>query len=124
MLNLVHPVGELYLTTNSLFNPNISWGGTWEKLTSDAYFKIVSSNAGQLGGTSSQHKIPIGSMPTHSHTFLSIPTEDTQPWVAPHQVFLYKYVQGTHYTMTTTTSGDGSAYYPYYYGVIAWHRTA
>ena len=66
MLLAAYPVGSLYLTTNEI-NPGTLFGGTWEKLTGDAYLKIVTSNPGQYDGTSDQHKIPINSMPSHRH---------------------------------------------------------
>lgn len=46
-----HPVGEVYTTTNASFNPNTEWGGTWEKLSADAYLKIVTSGAGSTSGS-------------------------------------------------------------------------
>ena len=47
-----------------------------EEVTSDAYFKIVSSSAGTLEGASSNYKIPISSMPSHNHGG-SVSTETT-----------------------------------------------
>lgn len=123
LLDYTHPVGEVYTTTNESFNPNSYWGGTWEKLTADAYFKIVTSNAGQLNGTSSEHKIPLSSMPKHNHT--------TQGYVRTHD----RVDGGGQCVARTKISGDpidssviqnaggGEAYYPYYYGVYAWLRT-
>lgn len=123
LLDYTHPVGEVYTTTNESFNPNSYWGGTWEKLTADAYFKIVTSNAGQLGGTSSEHKIPLSSMPKHNHP--------TQGYVRTHD----KVAGGGQCVARTKISGDpidsgviqnaggGEAYYPYFYGVYAWLRT-
>ena len=29
LLDRVHPIGSVYLTTNGQFNPNISFGGKW-----------------------------------------------------------------------------------------------
>lgn len=122
LLDYTHPVGEVYTTTNESFNPNSYWGGTWEKLTADAYFKIVISNAGQLNGTSSEHKIPLSSMPKHNHT--------TQGYVRTHD----RVDGGGQCVARTKISGDpidssviqnaggGEAYYPYYYGVYAWLR--
>ena len=66
ILDFVHPIGSIYISVNST-SPATLFGGTWTQITSDAYLKIVSSNAGNLGGTSSEHKIPISSMPNHSH---------------------------------------------------------
>lgn len=115
----IFPVGYVFLTTDGSFNPNGHYKGTWEKLSADAYFKIVQSGAGSLGGTSSTHQIPLSSMPPHTHNYGA---------GAP-----YRTSDGTeHYSAdmtynpvaTTTSAGGGQAYYPYYYGVIAWHRTA
>ncbi len=122
LLDYTHPVGEVYTTTNESFNPNSYWGGTWEKLTADAYFKIVTSNAGQLDGTSSEHKIPLSSMPKHNHA--------TQGYIRTH----HNIADGAQCVARTKISGDpidssviqntggGEAYYPYYYGVYAWLR--
>lgn len=122
LLDLIHPVGEVYMTTNSSFNPNTSWGGSWTKLTADAYFKIVTSNAGSLGGTSSQHKIPISSMPSHIHRekgYWSV-----QSGAGTAQARARAEVEGDPWDTSMEATGGGQAYYPYYYGVIAWHRTA
>lgn len=34
MVNLIYPVGTCYVTTNSSFNPNTAWVGTWTSSTS------------------------------------------------------------------------------------------
>ena len=67
IVDFFHPVGSIYITTNASVDPN-TWGGTWEKLTGDAYLKIVTSGAGSYGGVSG-HKISIDYMPSHTHTF-------------------------------------------------------
>ena len=122
LLDYTHPVGEVYTTTNESFNPNLYWGGTWEQLTADAYFKIVTSNAGQLGGTSSEHKIPMSSMPKHNHA--------TQGYVRTHdrvdgggQCVARTKINGDPIDSSVIqNAGGGEAYYPYYYGVYAWLR--
>lgn len=115
----IFPLGYILLTTDSSFNPNGYYKGTWEKLTADAYFKIVTSSAGSLGGTSSEHKIPISSIPPHTHQYGA-----GSPYRANDGSMHYT-ADTTHNPVATTSStGGGQAYYPYYYGVIAWHRTA
>ena len=125
-LDYVHPVGEIYTTTDSSFNPNKTWGGSWEQLTADAYFKIVTENGGSLDGTASDHKIPITSMPSHTH-------EDNRylrdanlqgGWGSPIQNVSASTYRAMISTSGGNPSGSGQAYYPYYYGVYAWHRTA
>ena len=125
LINIMHPIGEIYTTTDSTFNPNIAWGGTWTQLTSDAYFKIVTNNAGNLAGTSSEHKIPLASIPQHRHLVSSYNNtygEGAQPkWqsIASLNSVEHDYT----YDNYTDYQGEGQAYYPYYYGVYAWRRT-
>ncbi|MBP3631082.1 MAG: hypothetical protein J6J23_06335 [Clostridia bacterium] len=121
LLNQIYPVGSLYITTNSA-NPSTFLGGTWEKITSDAYLKIVSSNAGSLGGTSSQHKIPVSSMPNHSHQVR---------YTGGSANGIYGGMPGTSVNATpryndllVAYEGGGNAYYPYYYGIYVFRRTA
>ena len=121
VIDIFYHVGSCYMTTDSTYNPNEKMGGTWEQITDDAYLKIVSSNGGALGGTSSEHKIPIESMPAHSHSIYSndgLRNSDTgSNWN----------YQGTNLGAmgrTTDKTGGGQAYYPYYLGIYLWHRTA
>lgn len=114
------PIGSIYLSVNST-SPASLFGGTWEQLSADAYFKIVTSNGGNLGGTSSSHKIPIGSMPSHVHTkYMSDGTETNEPLVTRIPHFVWN-KHGQAY-IDTEASGGGQPYYPYYYGVYAWIR--
>jgi len=126
MLLAAYPVGSLYLTTNEI-NPGTLFGGTWEKLTGDAYLKIVTSNPGQYAGTSSEHKIPINSMPAHKHAASGTTAAITK----------YQYVSsgdgfsvvtgsggGRYLISSMDNTGGGNAYYPYYYGVYCWRRIA
>lgn len=34
LLDMFYPVGSYYETSNESFDPNVSWGGTWERDTS------------------------------------------------------------------------------------------
>ena len=68
-VDFLYPVGSLYITTDTNFNPNIKFGGTWARLEGDVYLKNVPSTAssqpiGNYGGTSNQHKIPVTSIPS------------------------------------------------------------
>lgn len=129
-LDFVYPIGSIYLSINST-NPSKWFGGTWQQITSDAYLKIVTSNAGSLSGTTTDHKIPIESMPSHEHIIRnnygyidSSANTGTGYWG---QKLSYTASGGTavssgYYRAIAT--GGGQAYYPYYYGVYVWKRTA
>lgn len=133
LLNKVYPVGSMFLSISST-SPASFLGGSWELLGADAYFKIVTANAGQLGGVSN-HTISISNMPSHSHKIASSNSYSND-------IIGYGYnanSQGVGGTKTNKTvsyytndrsghqviqdTGGGTAYYPYYYGVYAWKRT-
>lgn len=120
--DLIYPIGSIYLSVNAT-NPSKYFGGTWEQITSDAYLKIVTSNAGALGGTSADHKIPIASMPRHNHELKGALTGKTEPISNT----------GNNWAQTTESwsqsryigyTGNSDPYYPYYYGIYVWKRTA
>lgn len=117
LVNLLYPVGSIYMSVNDV-NPETFFGGKWEQITDDAYLKIVSSNAGALGGTSKDHKIPLTSIPSHSHTFgtwyngATGTATTVEGWSTKKQ-------EKTH---STSNAGGGQAYYPYYLGVYVWIR--
>lgn len=62
-----YEVGDVYISTNAT-SPASKYGGTWEQLDEDAYFKIVTSGAGSYGGTSNEHKIPLTSIPSTTNS--------------------------------------------------------
>lgn len=67
LLNAIYPVGALYLSMNET-SPATLFGGTWTQLTSDAYLKIVTTGASETAQGQTDHKIPLSSMPSHTHT--------------------------------------------------------
>lgn len=124
--DLIYPVGSIYITTDTTFNPNKKFGGTWLRLEGDVYLKNVPLNSeqpiGNYGGTSIDHKIPISSMPSHTHNLYGANSGENYPITNT----------GNDWAPTTrgwtkdclTSTGGGQPYYPYYYGIICWHRTA
>lgn len=145
LLDLTHPIGSVYLSIDST-SPATLFGGTWQQITDDAYLKLVTSNAGDLGGTASDHKIPIDSIPAHNHSASSNTVGDHSHKMYSGYVTYqggsatanspatanpdwggdqYSAGAGSHsHTITVNNTGGGQAYYPYYYGVYAWLRTA
>lgn len=119
-------VGEVKLFAATV-NPSETLGGTWEQLTADAYFKIVTTGAGATGGTSSNHTIPIASMPSHDHNFRQNDNTGASGVNDDGQTIQRGYAS-TNSLFTTIyewdAQGGGQPYYPYYYGVYAWKRIA
>lgn len=71
LIDLFHPVGEYYETSNIDFNPNTEWGGTWVEDTAgkttvakdNGTFKTLGDTIG-----SETHTLTIEEMPNHTHT--------------------------------------------------------
>ena len=131
-VDIIYPIGSLYITTDTSFNPNIKFGGTWARLEGDVYLKNVPSTAssqpiGNYGGTSNQHKIPVTSIPSHNHRdFYQVTSGfgDGGGTYAGRPMVRGNVVSPTTAFWYTDNAGGGEAYYPYYYGIICWHRTA
>lgn len=72
VLDLMHPVGSYYETSNASFNPNTAWGGTW--LREDDGTALVSykstgkfnKDIGTIVGEET-HQLTIDEMPAHTH---------------------------------------------------------
>lgn len=67
-LDFFHPVGSIYISTNSTFNPQTVWGGTWKK-TADGRCLIGASDKYPLRSTGgeAEHTLTVNEMPTHRH---------------------------------------------------------
>lgn len=76
MLDLVYPVGSYYETSNTSFDPNITWGGTWElevdgtvlvskSTTSGSKFNVA---VGTVIGEET-HTLTVNEMPSHTHLY-------------------------------------------------------
>lgn len=71
---VAHPVGEYYWTSDTSFNPNNAWGGTWERiqdgrcLVSNCSAKTYTT-AKQVGATGGSETVTlnVNQIPSHSH---------------------------------------------------------
>lgn len=127
-VDLIYPIGSLYLTTSTV-SPAVLFGGTWERISDDAYLKIATgSTAGNLDGTSSDHKIPLTSIPSHTHGgwnhgFWNDKTTASDQW-GNYPITLHADKKANWTDYNTKSAGGGNPYYPYYYDVFVWKRIA
>ena len=66
-LDLYYQVGSIYQTSNANFDPNVTFGGTWELITNK--FLIGAGDEyenGETGGEAT-HTLTINEMPSHNH---------------------------------------------------------
>ena len=69
-LDLIHPVGSIYETLDTSFNPNESWGGSWSADNTESV--LVSQNSNDLFsaslGTIVGANTAITNLPNHTHS--------------------------------------------------------
>lgn len=145
LLDIFYPVGSYYETSNKNFNPNTSWGGTWEQDTiglvtagavpdSGSYTVHGSLNlkvGNWKGDTSHYHKLPSGFYKGTAGTDYKI--WDSSWGAAPGlhtktvKVGNWRYpnpnIAQSENTCEQDTTDWGSTVQPTI-GVIRWHRTA
>lgn len=125
-----HPVGSIYLSTSSTFNPQTAWGGTWKK-TADGRCLIGANDTYPLGSTGGEatHTLNHDEMPKHSHGIYGVDSRSGNITV-PQARFTYKdkgqttsYISGI---MGTEMTGSGYAHNNMqpYLAVYIWERTA
>lgn len=73
----LYPIGSIYISTNSTFNPQTTWGGRWKK-TADGRCLIGANSTYPLGSTggstthshsTKDHTLTNEEMPSHAHLF-------------------------------------------------------
>lgn len=69
LIDRIYPVGSIYISTSSTFNPQNVWGGTWKK-TADGRCLIGANDTYHLGSTGGEaaHYLTGNEMPPHGHS--------------------------------------------------------
>lgn len=74
MIDLLYPIGSYYHTSDITFDPNITWGGSWE-LEEDGTVLVSKSSedeskfnvaVGTILGEE-EHQLTVNEMPSHKH---------------------------------------------------------
>ena len=72
-LDIFYPVGSYYETSNTVFNPNTEWGGTWE-LENGGLVHIGSGAGYSVGDTGGEETHTLtkteSGLPSHGHEFI------------------------------------------------------
>lgn len=70
-LDMFYPVGSYYETSETTFNPNVAWGGSWSLLTNMDVTLSTTSNSDVTGGENSV-TLTTSTIPSHRH-YANIP---------------------------------------------------
>lgn len=126
-INNLFPVGFIISVDNAEFNPNTSWGGTWERLKGRVIVGVDEddtdfNSSGQTGGEK-EHTLTIDEIPPHDHNDGKLNEAITANNGGRSAVIVHKSESGT---IPTTKTGGGQAHnnMPPYYTAYQWIKTA
>lgn len=128
----MYPVGSIYQTTSSTFNPQTAWGGTWERIKDRFLLAAGTVYAGGSTGGEATHKLTTQEMPSHAHTMYVNNDGSSSSWSPASGTYLVKPDCVTTSTknyggaLAQNGAGLGQAHnnMPPYLAVYIWRRTA
>ena len=133
LIDRIYPIGSIYISTSSTFNPQNVWGGTWRK-TADGRCLIGANDKYPLGSTGGEatHTLTIDEMPAHTHAphsgysgFL----QSTKGWTNTGALQFQEDTSGKHkfynsYNIGSTGGGKSHNNMQPYLAVYIWERIA
>ena len=131
-LNIVHPVGSIFETLDSTFNPGTAWGGTWSLDTSESVLVSKSELTSDLFNTTVNTTVgsntAVANLPNHTHTASNVAT----PGQGTTQLYTMRDYNWDNWggfgpaTWNTDSKGSGSAHENRMRSmyVLRWIRTA
>lgn len=131
LIDLFYPVGSYYETSNTSFNPNTTWGGTWVEDTAGrttvAYDSTQTEfNTIEKTGGAKEVTLTIAHMPKHTHNLKT--GSKTNAWKEPNYAICYQYQEASAIVSSEGIENTGGNQ-PHnnlqpYVVVKRWHRTA
>lgn len=132
VLDTFYPVGTIYQTMSSTFNPQASWGGTWERIKDRFLLAAGDTYTGGSIGGEATHNLTAQEMPKHTHTMRINNDASSSTWSPAIGTYLTKVDHVTtstkNYggTLAQDSAGGSQAHnnMPPYLTVYVWKRTA
>lgn len=123
----IYPVGSIYLSVDSAFDPAATFGGTWSKFSQGRMLVGLDDSAtpdtdfdtvGEENGFKT-HTLTTNEMPSHTHSFTQENTQGSGTPGASNGTSSFS-------TVNTSSTGGGAAHnnMPPYLVVCMWKRTA
>ena len=128
----MYPVGSIYQTTSSTFNPQTAWGGTWERIKDRFLLAAGDTYTGGSTGGEATHKLTVQELPSHQHVMIVNNEGSSSSWVPTFDGYVIKTDCVTqskkNYQAKLAQNGAGldQAHnnMPPYIAVYVWKRTA
>ena len=121
LLDVVYPVGSVYMSTNSI-SPATLVGGTWTQVKDMFLLGAGSSYAAGSTGGETEHTLTVSEMPSHSHALYNSWWNLSGKWYTPNTGAVWL---NDAWANTESAGGDEPHNnMPPYYTVYIWYRTA
>lgn len=128
LLDLVYPVGSIYMSMNAT-SPATLFGGTWERVKSRFLFGCEDSGDYSVGSTGGEvtHTLTVSEMPSHRHGWKGVNdgiAPSSQMGNYPFRIYQDKSYNWDGTTNMMDTAGGGQAHnnMPPYLCVYIWKR--
>ena len=127
IFDLFYPVGSIYETESSSFNPNNSFGGTWQRIQGKMLVGVddndSSFNAPAKTGGEKTHTLTISEIPSHAHQQYATSNSGTD---GVRRAYNSDGNCSRYPQCITGATGGGEPHnnMPPYYTVYIWRRTA
>ncbi len=125
LLNLIYPVGSIYMSVNST-SPATLFGGTWSQLKDR--FLLGAGDSYTLGWTGGEatHTLSVTEIPSHNHPYGVYDASSGATHAINHMAAYCGKVNSTGWGSHTLYTGGGGAHnnMPPYLVVYMWKRTA
>lgn len=114
ILDIIYPVGSIYQTMSSSFDPSASFGGTWERIKGKVLLGVDESDndfkSSKLTGGEKTHKLTENEMPSHvGHLYQN---SGKVPYYGNTAVFLNADKMTSYGTVGRGWSNNASEIYP------------
>ena len=125
LLNLIYPVGSIYMSVNST-SPATLFGGTWSQLKDRFLLGAGDSYTNGNTGGAATHTLSVSELPSHNHPYGVYDASSTNSMAINHMAAYCGKVASTAWGSNTLYTGGGSAHnnMPPYLVVYMWKRTA
>lgn len=130
-IDIIYPIGCIFQTTESSFDPNITFGGTWSRIKGkflvgvnedETEFDTVDKTGGEKS-----HTLTVNEIPSHGHSYaVNIQHGDGATTTSESLTSGLTVGGRRRYTDHTYGSGGGASHnnLPPYYAVYIWKREA
>ena len=119
-LNLVYPVGSIYLSSNNT-NPGTLFGGTWTQIKDRFILTAGDSYSNGATGGAATVTLSVSNMPSHSHSFTPSGNVSSHSHTGPSHTHSFTpsgtvsshHHTGPSHSHSFTPSGEVSSHYHY-----------